>query len=159
MHKDNNPERPWHRLSAVDAEAKTAVCVVCGPVSIRIRPRGRGAECQTVRRRHREGTPTPEKLARKKARYAKTQFELSQKRSGWVGEMDAEKYAAMLQAQGGGCAICSSRPDHKRLSIDHDHASGAIRGLLCTACNWALGQFKDDPERFIAAAEYLRSAA
>ncbi len=40
-------------------------------------------------------------------------------------------YAAMLAEQGGGCAICGSTPKTRRLHVDHDHASGRVRGLLC----------------------------
>jgi hypothetical protein len=67
-----------------------------------------------------------------------------------------EDYDRMLEAQGGGCAICGKapRPDIS-LHIDHDHETGRIRGLLCFTCNNGLGQFQDDPELLIAAAEYV----
>lgn len=49
-----------------------------------------------------------------------------------------EEYARMLAAQGGGCAICGAKPKTRRLHVDHDHASGKVRGLLCHRCNRAL---------------------
>jgi hypothetical protein len=46
-----------------------------------------------------------------------------------------EQYAAMLDAQGGHCALCPSTPKTRRLHVDHDHATGKLRGLLCHRCN------------------------
>jgi hypothetical protein len=54
-----------------------------------------------------------------------------------LGVSDAD-YAAMLTAQGGHCAICPSEPKSRRLHVDHDHRTGAVRGLLCHRCNRAL---------------------
>lgn len=47
----------------------------------------------------------------------------------------SEDYDEILKRQGGRCAICRGRPRSKRLAVDHDHASGAVRGLLCSRCN------------------------
>jgi hypothetical protein len=67
-----------------------------------------------------------------------------------------EQYDAMLAAQGGVCAICHQpRPEERTLHVDHDHATGAIRGLLCFTCNNALGDFRDSSDLFHAASEYL----
>lgn len=49
--------------------------------------------------------------------------------------LTASEYSALLEAQGGRCAICRARPKSKRLAVDHDHKSGAVRGLLCSRCN------------------------
>lgn len=58
----------------------------------------------------------------------------------------------MLESQGGLCAICRSAPAEH---VDHDHATGNVRALLCFNCNGGLGQFKDDPEVLRAAADYI----
>lgn len=72
-----------------------------------------------------------------------------------------EQYDAMFQKQGGACAICGNpQPQaHKRaknLSVDHDHVTGKIRGLLCSGCNAGLGQFTDDIARLESAIAYLK---
>jgi hypothetical protein len=67
-----------------------------------------------------------------------------------------EDYDAMLDAQGGVCALCGAEPSPKRrLCVDHCHSTGAIRQLLCQRCNRTLGLFDDDPGWFTRAAEYL----
>lgn len=68
-----------------------------------------------------------------------------------------DDYEALLTAQGGVCAICR-QPSVKNLHVDHDHATDAIRGLLCANCNTALGLLADDPARLLDAVAYLTSA-
>ncbi len=65
---------------------------------------------------------------------------------------------AMIARQGGKCAICAGPPNGpgKRLHIDHCHNSKAIRGLLCSKCNTAVGLLDDNPERAELLAAYLR---
>lgn len=66
------------------------------------------------------------------------------------------EYAQMLAAQNNRCAICGL-PGNKPLHVDHCHASGKVRELLCDLCNRGLGYFQDEPSRLEAAANYLRS--
>jgi Recombination endonuclease VII len=65
-----------------------------------------------------------------------------------------DAYRSLLQAQGGGCAVCGGS-DRKRLAVDHSHENGQIRGLLCRRCNTAIGLFADDSSLLYAAAEYV----
>ena len=68
------------------------------------------------------------------------------------------QYVALFEAQQHRCAICGAeRRAARNLSIDHDHATGVVRGLLCQDCNMGLGQFGDDPARLEAAAAYVRA--
>lgn len=68
----------------------------------------------------------------------------------------ADQYDEMLAAQGGVCAICEREPNPKiSLHVDHDHETGAIRGLTCFRCNQAMGAFGEDPELLRSAAAYL----
>ncbi|MGD9749781.1 MAG: endonuclease VII domain-containing protein [Acidimicrobiia bacterium] len=63
----------------------------------------------------------------------------------------------LLLAQHDVCAICGTAAWGKKgPQVDHCHATGAVRGVLCTSCNNGLGRFKDDPERLESAAAYLR---
>ncbi len=85
----------------------------------------------------------------------------------WLREfgITAQEYDAMLEAQGGGCAICgrTEADSGARLHVDHDHSccpgkgscGSCVRGLLCLGCNTALGGFRDDPVRIQRAADYL----
>ena len=67
-----------------------------------------------------------------------------------------DQYYELLRSQGGVCAIClKTCLTGQRLSVDHDHKTGLVRGLLCHNCNHGLGKFKDDPELLLAAAKYL----
>ena len=68
-----------------------------------------------------------------------------------------EEYEAMFAEQGGKCWICRGGTSYKHLACDHDHKTGEVRGLLCANCNKVLGRFRDDPERFLKAADYLRN--
>ena len=57
-------------------------------------------------------------------------------------------YWKMYHDQGGKCGICLRRLYSKRYKafcVDHDHSTGAIRGLLCHNCNGAIGMLRDDP--------------
>lgn len=46
-----------------------------------------------------------------------------------------EFYRRLWAFQGGRCAICQTKQKRMRLSLDHHHKSGRVRGLLCNACN------------------------
>jgi hypothetical protein len=77
-----------------------------------------------------------------------------------------ESFDAMLERQGGKCAICSAPEPggrHGQWHVDHDHqccpgqrsCGDCVRSLLCGACNNGIGMFDDDPDRLMAAATYL----
>lgn len=69
-----------------------------------------------------------------------------------------DEYEALLTAQRGGCAICSGvNKDGRNLFVDHDHTTGAVRGLLCNLCNRALGNFRDSVDLLDAAITYLKN--
>jgi hypothetical protein len=69
-----------------------------------------------------------------------------------------DQYRQQLAAQENCCAICKTPVTNlsRQLAVDHDHATGKLRGLLCLKCNTALGKFGDSEELLLAALDYLR---
>ena len=77
------------------------------------------------------------------------------------------EYTAMLEKQNGVCAICGKpetkwqrrgsckTPTPDSLHVDHSHATGKVRGLICNYCNLGIGALKDDPELLRKAASYI----
>lgn len=115
-------------------------------------------------RKHQEANR--EKLnAKMKARYhADEAFRAKRRKSGRAAQLrkyglTQDGYRDMLDAQGGGCAICTKSFRVAIMHVDHCHATGKVRGILCRQCNVALGLFGDDPDRLMEAAEYLRNAS
>lgn len=78
--------------------------------------------------------------------------------------LTTEDYEAMLAAQGGICGACGNLESErdsrngriKLFVVDHNHHTGAIRGLVCSGCNKAIGFANDDPQRLEMLAAYLR---
>ena len=70
-----------------------------------------------------------------------------------------EEYNNLYTKQKGQCAICGSDKciTGRRLSVDHCHKTGKVRGLLCQLCNTAIGKFDDDIELLEAAIKYLKN--
>jgi hypothetical protein len=64
-----------------------------------------------------------------------------------------EQVRAQTERQDSLCGICRGAMPIPH--IDHDHETGAFRGMLCGPCNQTLGLMKDDPQRFLNAARYL----
>jgi len=69
--------------------------------------------------------------------------------------LSAEDFAEMVFLTGGVCVVCGSAA---ALRIDHDHATGRVRALLCHHCNTTLGHVSEDPERLRALAAYVEAA-
>jgi hypothetical protein len=75
--------------------------------------------------------------------------------------LSVAEFGVMLGKQEGLCAICGTNDpgsnNHGKQSfcIDHDHATGKLRSLLCDTCNKGLGTFKDSAAVLMAAASYL----
>jgi hypothetical protein len=73
--------------------------------------------------------------------------------------LTVEEFDALLASQDGKCAICRTDKwpgNGNRPHVDHCHATGKVRGILCTSCNNGLGRFKDRVDLLEAAIAYLK---
>lgn len=76
-------------------------------------------------------------------------------------DLTEDQFDALKLAQGGGCAICFKvvEASGRHLSVDHDHVTGKVRGILCRACNVGIGHMLDQPHLLRRAADYLEKAS
>lgn len=118
-------------------------------------------ECEAARQRDWKRRNVDRVHAYDKARYRK-------RRDRWASHirrkygLTAREYDELLASQGGRCAICgieSPGGNTSRFHVDHDHASGRVRGLLCICCNQMLGTARDQPDTLRRGAEYLERIA
>lgn len=66
------------------------------------------------------------------------------------------QYWALYEAQGRACYICQrAKGTTKKLAVDHDHATGFVRGLLCGPCNKILGHLRDNATTAMRISYYL----
>ncbi len=137
------------------------MCADCPrPIGTR---RTRCESCATRRERERrrayyERTAETQKQARRERYAANREAELTYARFVNYGLVD-EQVRAMLAEQGDTCPVCAQALAYEDVNVDHDHATGAVRGLLHGPCNRGLGSFRDDPETCERAAAYLRATA
>ena len=68
-----------------------------------------------------------------------------------------EEYDALVVAQDGRCAICEDELGNG-LYVDHDHATGRVRGLLCDDCNNGIADFGEDLDTMERASAYLEAS-
>lgn len=75
----------------------------------------------------------------------------------WYYGITIEDYNNLFVKQNGKCAICGKHQSElkKKLSVDHNHDTNKVRGLLCPECNFGLGKFKDNKQLLISASQYL----
>lgn len=66
-----------------------------------------------------------------------------------------QEYYEILESQNNVCAICGGVDKNKRLSIDHNHETGEMRGLLCFHCNAGIGHLRESVKNMKKAIEYL----
>lgn len=129
-----------HSLTEKNPHTMRAVCAVCGPVDL-VERRSGVLVCKIGReqQRRRNASGTKHKRGKHVDR-------------GPHGLTTAE---ARAMREGKLCEICDAPAE----AVDHDHATGQIRGVLCAQCNMGIGHFDDDPELLEQAAAYLRRSS
>jgi hypothetical protein len=121
-------------------------------------------EQEKAREKARYERDRDKRLAQKRASYASNRDVASTRRRKAHFGLSGEQFAEVLKSQGGRCAICRTQTPGGRggWHVDHrhdftPHDKRGHRGLLCHACNVALGLLKDDPDITYAAAGYLNA--
>lgn len=113
--------------------------------------------CQRCYNQKRSSRTTAAKIRRKELQanptYVASRLKYNLRKFG----LAVSTYDSMLTAQNNNCAICKGPPcGGKRLAVDHCHETKQIRGLLCSRCNTALGQFRDSENLLKEAINYLK---
>ncbi len=67
------------------------------------------------------------------------------------------EYDELFEKQNGNCAVCGLPEITRRLSVDHNHETNEIRGLLCSKCNFFIGLAQENPDILNKAIDYLVS--
>ena len=126
--------------------------------------RAKGVEPKYTIARKRECTPAEwaANLEYGRARIAcprKRRRHEDMKRRNWLWSkyrLTPPQYFAMLDGQGGVCAVCGGVDvTGKALAVDHNHSTGEVRGLLCHACNTTAGRMNDSPQLLRKLADYI----
>ena len=103
----------------------------------------------------------PEIVKNSKLKYrAKNKQNIKEQRRQIRYGITKQQYDEMLEKQQYCCAVCfihMEKTSKKILDVDHCHSTGEIRGLLCNACNQALGLFKDNKQYISMAIQYLEN--
>lgn len=142
--------RARYRINAATINAERKAARVADPETARAKDREKRAR-------------NPQKWREADARYAARNPEKARAKSvrtrlRGYGLTESD-FVERLAAQDNRCAICRiafSSTQHRH--IDHDHDTGAVRGILCQHCNMMLGHARDNPETLIAASVYLENA-
>lgn len=181
---ESKPREDFHRKRAGDDDLRQKHCKTCSrdrgrawakanPEKVRAQKAREWARMsEEERERHREEGRTYQQSPEGKARRAA--WEASEegvnalakareyrrtvgrwKKVEKVYGLTREQHDELLARQGNTCAICALPME--RIHIDHDHATGEVRGLLCPKCNQAIGLLQDSADIALAAAHYLKN--
>ena len=100
-----------------------------------------------------------EQLARQKAAYQADPDKYKQRVRSYKFRITPQEIQELIAKQQHRCAICrvpfNESIRNLKSNVDHDHATGRVRGILCRLCNAAIGLAQDDPKLLRKMARYL----
>lgn len=142
-----------HQVSDVNEETKMGVCSVCGPIKLVWRPyKNGGGTWGCFRTRFSISSYTAYKWDEN---FKPAVCPFCKVTHRWDRGRGKECRERLHELHGSSCNICGAQPDEP-LRVDHNHETGAVRGLLCRNCNVALGLMQDSPARLQQALSYLQ---
>lgn len=144
--QDKELEHFAHANNSKGQDNRAAYCLVCSA---------------TLSEREKSAIVTKLWRIRNREQYVRTHENYSLSKSYVIS---IEKYEEMLREQNNVCAVCGLPPESvttktgevRKLCVDHDHKTGAVRSLLCQNCNIVLGHIEANPERVHLLCEYLK---
>lgn len=76
-------------------------------------------------------------------------------------DLTVDEWDDLFESQNECCGICKQTDpgNGKEFAVDHNHETGAVRGILCSGCNTGIGLLKDDPETLRSAIAYLEKCS
>jgi len=134
---------PCRNGHVAERYTSTGQCFACLSASNERRYRSNPSEFKKRSQEWRKKNPEKYARSNKSSRYKK------------VYGVTIDQVEAMAEAQGNACPACDCSFEERVPHIDHCHATGKVRGLLCGPCNQALGLTKDNPETLRRLAAYL----
>lgn len=145
----------FHKLTEINIENKMATCSVCGPVKIGRTKRVKDKTYYSCSTKDKEFVQNwknnnPESfnasVKKRNDKYRITKYKIS-----------VEDFNKMISEQNNNCKLCLNElKPGKGTAIDHCHATGNVRGILCLECNIGLGMFKDNIQTLRNAINYLK---
>ena len=132
----------WHKSFALAVTSVSGECDAAGVRAVRAESEGHRVAALSLRERI----------------DALIESEPRRHRAEVAHDLPPGTYDALMVTQDGVCAICRKPPGARVLAVDHDHATNAVRGLLCSGCNTGLGLLRDNVDYLANAIVYLTGA-
>jgi len=157
---DAEKKHAWYLAHAEEVKERSRLWALNNPERIKELNLKKSRKYEQTHKRHRD----PERIARTKEwikKHPDRVAEIARKHNYGI---TPEEYKEKVKKQRNRCALCGNKETHKDhrsgkvrvLSVDHDHKTNKLRGLLCGNCNRGLGMFKDSIDLLLKAIKYLK---